>query len=57
MPLSAFDNKFKQPKDNEVSIVLKETKQLWLELKEYFKEKYKNITEEWKYYVKSSCRN
>ena len=56
MSLSIFDNKLKKPKDDELGTALGKTKQLWLELKEYLRNEYKNkaISEEWKYYGKSS---
>ena len=54
MSLSAFDNKLKKPKYDEIAVILKEKKQLWFDLKDYLIKKYINITEEWKYYGKSS---
>jgi len=54
MTLSIFDNKLKQPADNEIAIVLDKAKQLWDELKECLVKNYNNILEEWKYYGKTS---
>ena len=50
MASSIFEDKSKQPKDNEVAEVLGRTKKLWDDLKNYVAGRYEPVTEEWKYY-------
>ena len=54
MASSIFEDKSKQPEDNEVAEVLGRTKKLWDDLKNYIAGKYEPVTEEWKYYNKKS---
>jgi hypothetical protein len=53
MASSIFQDKSKQPEDNEVAEVLGRTKKLWDDLKNYIAGRYEPVTEEWKYY---SCK-
>ena len=54
MSLSIFDDKLKKPTDHELASALDKTSRLWVDLKEYLVENFENISEEWKYYGKSS---
>ena len=54
MSLSVFTDKSKLPGDRELAEALGETKQLWDQLKDYVKEIYPDIIEDWKHYGKNS---
>ena len=54
MAISIFDNKAVMPDDSMVADALAESYPLWVDLKNYVKENYPNVTEEWKHYGKSS---
>ena len=54
MAVSFFDNKAVTPDDSMVAKALAEMYPLWEELQNYVREKYPDITGEWKHYGKAS---
>lgn len=54
MGLSVFTDKTKRPGEHELSEALGDAKLLWDQLKDYARENYSNLTEDWKHYGKSS---
>lgn len=49
MSLSIFDDKNKQPADNDLAKALGETKQTWDEIKTHLETEYGAVVEEWKF--------
>ena len=50
MELSVFTDKSNQPDDNRLSQVLGGKGKFWKAIKKHIREKYGDVTEEWKFY-------
>lgn len=54
MGLSVFMDKAERPDEHKLSEALGHAKRLWDQLKDYAKENYANLSEDWKHYGKNS---